>query len=75
MAGTQDQPLLCLEHCKAGQQLFDANSPVALAHAPSLAPIILAFVWDGDVRGVAPELLIHPGTGPPVFASSSRLRI
>ena len=75
MSGTQDRPLLCLEHCKAGQQLFDHHSPVALADAPCLAPIIVTFAWDGDVREVAADLLIPPGTGPPVFASSRRLRI
>jgi len=75
MADTQDRSLLCLEHCKAGQQLFDHHSPVALADVPALAPIILAFTWDANVRHVANKLLIPPATAPPVFASSSRLRI
>jgi len=75
MADTQNRPLLCLEHCTAGQQLVDHHSPVALADLPFLTPIILAFAWDIHVRRVANALLVPPSTAPPVFASSSRLRI
>jgi hypothetical protein len=75
MADTQDRTPLCVEHCKAEQKLFDHHSPVALADVPCLAPIILAFVWETDVRQVANDLLVPPDTAPPVFASSGRLRI
>jgi len=72
---SQDQPPLCIEHCKAGQQLVDHHSPVVVADGPAVLPLILETCSRADVRRVASAPVIAPGTSPPRFAVSGRLRI
>jgi hypothetical protein len=76
MAGTESPSALCLEHCKVGQQLVDNHSPVTpLAVAPVLLFFVQPLVADISELTRAVEPLLVRATAPPVFASSSRLRI
>ena len=54
MAGAQDRPVLCLEHCKTGLQLVDHHSPVTV-DVPVILPLILTMVSDAEVRSVPHE--------------------
>ena len=74
-ANPQDQPPLCIEHCKAGQQLIDHHSPVVVADAPAVFPLILETCSHTDIRSGVGAPVIAPGTSPPTFAVSGRLRI
>ena len=67
---------LCLEHCKAGQQLVDNQSPVSPV-AAELVPLVVvaALAAPLSARTAAIEPLLARAAAPSVFASSSRLRI
>ena len=76
MAGAESKSALCLEHCKAGQQLVDNHSPVsALAVAAGLAFVVHTSIADVRRPLRVPNPPAFRATAPPVFASSSRLRI
>lgn len=75
MVDVQDRSVLCLEHCKNGQQLVDVHSPVMAAELPVVEPILVLFAWDNDAQVFRDAPLIAPTSAPPAFASSSRLRI
>lgn len=75
MADAKERPVLCLEHCKFGLQLVDHHSPVTIADCPAIVVIDTVLIWDQGVRPILHDWLIAPATAPPVFASSSRLRI
>jgi hypothetical protein len=71
-----DRSALCVEHCKVGQQLNDTHPPVDHAlQVPVGAFLVATFVADTPARSWAIESLLGRATGPPIFASSSRLRI
>jgi len=72
---SQDKPALCFQHCKPGQQLLDHNSPVVAADGPDIVPLIVASCARADIRSVITAPDIAPGTSPPRFAASARLRI
>ena len=74
-ADVSDGPALCLEHCNSGLQLVDHHSPVTVADSPAIVAIDTVHIWDNGVRSMLRDRLIAPATAPPVFASSSRLRI
>jgi hypothetical protein len=67
---------LCVEHCKAGQQLVDSHSPL---DTPSATPYLFFFVaaLDADlaVPAGATKPLFVRATAPPLYVTSSRLRI
>ena len=76
MAVAEGMSALCLEHCKAGQQLVDNHSPVpALDVAADLAFVVHASIADVTRPLRVPDPPAFRATAPPVFASSSRLRI
>ena len=67
---------LCVEHCKIGQQLVDTHPTVDhSAHAPVLMYVVATLVADTSARSQSIEPLLARATAPPIFASSSRLRI
>lgn len=75
-AGSEAMSALCLEHCKAGGQLVDNHPPVtAFAPAPVVFFVAPTAVADSTVPARATAPLDARATAPPVFASSSRLRI
>ena len=76
MASSEAISALCLEHCKVGQQLVDNHSPVSpLAVAAVVLFVVQIPMADvaGAIRTADPPAF--RATAPPVFASSSRLRI
>ena len=76
MAGAEGMSALCLEHCKTGQQLVDNHSPVpALDVAADLAFVVHASIANVTRPLRVPDPPAFRATAPPVFASSSRLRI
>jgi hypothetical protein len=71
-----DRSALCVEHCKIGQQLTDTHPAVDHDVDLSLAAYLVAtFVADPSARSRSTEPLLARATAPPIFASSSRLRI
>ena len=76
MGKTADGSGLCVEHCKIGQQLVDTHPTVDhSAHAPVLMFVVATLVADTSTRSRSIEPLLARATAPPIFASSSRLRI
>jgi hypothetical protein len=76
MDGPTDQAGLCVEHCKVGQQLVDTHTPFD-EMAPVLAGLfyVITVVNDLSIRAVPVEPPLARATAPPIYASSSRLRI
>jgi hypothetical protein len=76
MADDGDPASLCIEHCKVGQQVVDNHSA-----APHIGMASVSFCLRATATNVAsagdlvPERVLAKATAPPVFASSSRLRI
>jgi hypothetical protein len=71
----EDRPILCLEHCKFGQQVVDDHAAAPI-DAPVVVPLIVAAVDICSVRlPLRGARTFAPSFSPPVFASSSRLRI
>ena len=77
MADDEDLASLCIEHCKVGQQVVDNQSPVPPLGTVLVLPHCLrATLTDLASAGdLVPERVLARATAPPVFASSSRLRI
>jgi hypothetical protein len=67
---------LCIEHCKGGDQAVDNLAPVAaIAALPPLPLVVEAFATARSFGSLPADSLLARATAPPVFASSSRLRI
>ena len=76
MGKAADGSGLCVEHCKIGQQLVDTHPTVdPTAHAPVLMFVVATLVADTSARSTTIEPFLAHATAPPIFASSSRLRI
>jgi hypothetical protein len=77
MADEQDLSSLCLEHCKLGQQVVDTHSPVPQLDAAFVSPFFIRATCTDLASAVdlVPERVLARATAPPLFASSSRLRI
>ena len=76
MAGPEAASTLCLEHCKVGQQLVDNHSPVVFVAAVAVVALFVPSpVADLSTPEGPVEPLLARATAPPVYASSSRLRI
>lgn len=75
MAGGDEPPLVCLEHCKGDVQLFDHHAPVAVSAGPVVTPIVIVVADEALSAATPGRSPPDPATSPPVFAASSRLRI
>jgi hypothetical protein len=76
MDGPADQSGLCVEHCKVGQQLVDTHTAVDHVTPVWISVFFVAtLINDISVRAVPVEPILARATAPPIYASSSRLRI
>ena len=75
MASGDERPALCVEHCKGDVQLVDHHSPVPVAAAPAVTPIVVAAAADVLATALPGRFAPDPEPPLPVFAASSRLRI
>jgi hypothetical protein len=67
---------LCVEHCKVHDQAVDNHAPAPPVAALSPLPVAVETIRTGRSIGSVPvDSLLARATAPPVFASSSRLRI
>jgi len=76
MGKAADGSGLCAEHCKVGLQLVDTHPiPDYADHQPVLVFLVTTLVADPSARSLSFEPPLARATAPPIFASSSRLRI
>lgn len=73
--GTTDATALCADHCQSGSEAVN-NAPVDHRQAPvSQALVVVVPASALPLARLRSESLLARTTAPPLFASSSRLRI
>jgi hypothetical protein len=67
---------LCAEHCKANDQRVDNPAPIAAVGLPAQHSLTVeTFATCRSNGPLAEDAALRRATAPPIFASSSRLRI